>query len=196
MKYNEVNAVVDSVLTKEEIESLYLAIDNSKQRYLMELFNQQISDFELSQNVANKIIKICEDVSGESDLEIAEYQFSAYEKIEDPDGTIRNPMLFPHYDSVFPEPRFTFDYQIGGNTTWPLVVEDKVFELQNNQALTFSGTHQIHWRVKKDFQEGERIEMIFFHLRKKGADKKDSSVNETMELIQEKFRKTYDEEDN
>lgn len=196
MKYDEVNTIAESVLTDQEIENLYTAIENSKQKYLMELFNQQISDFDLPQEVASKIIKLCEEISGESGLEIAEYQFSTYEKIKEESGEIRNPMLFPHYDSVFPEPRFTFDYQIGGNTTWPLVVEGTVFELQNNQALTFSGTHQIHWRVKKDFQDEERIDMIFFHLRKKGADKKDASVNETMDVLQEKFRKIYDEEVN
>jgi hypothetical protein len=194
MKYNEINTIVDSVLTDEEIKTIYSIIEDSRKTYLMELFNQQISDFQIPEEISKKIIKKCEELSGESNLEISEYQFSTYEKIKDEDGKVRNPLLFPHYDSTFPEPRFTFDYQIGGNTTWPLVVEDTVFELKNNQALTFSGTHQIHWRLKKDFKEGERIDMIFFHLRKIGADKKDISVNQIMHEKEGKFRKAYDEE--
>ena len=194
MKYDEVNVIVESVLTDEEIKTLYSIIEDSKTNYLMELFNQQISDFELPDSISKKIIQKCEELSGESDLEISEYQFSAYEKVKDSDGGIRNPLLFPHFDSTFPEPRFTFDYQIGGNTTWPLVVEDTVFELKNNQALTFSGTHQIHWRLKKEFKDGERIDMIFFHLRKKNAAKKDASVNQIMNEKEGKFRKAYDEE--
>jgi hypothetical protein len=196
MKYNETNAIVESVLTDQEIDQIYNMIEQSSKKYVMKTFNQQISDFVLPDSVAYKVIKKCEELSGESDLEIAEYQFSIYEKTKEKDGTDRNPLLFPHYDGTFKEPRFTFDYQIGGNTTWPLVVEDKVFELQNNQALTFSGTHQIHWRVKKDFKAGERIDMIFFHLRKKNAVPKDESVNKTMDIKEQQFRKTYDSQEN
>jgi hypothetical protein len=193
MKYDEINTIVDSVLTDDEISTLYSIIENSEKGYLMELFNQKISDFALPEEISKKIIAKCEELSGESDLEITEYQFSRYEKIVNEDGSVRNPNLFPHYDGTFPEPRFTFDYQIGGNTTWPLVVENTVFELKNNQALTFSGTHQIHWRSKKDFKDGERIDMIFFHLRKKGAKKKDISVLETMNIKQAKFKEIYNQ---
>lgn len=196
MKYDEINTIVDSVLTDDEISTLYSIIENSEKGYLMELFNQKISDFTLPEEISKKIIAKCEELSGESDLEITEYQFSRYEKIVNEDGSVRNPNLFPHYDGTFPEPRFTFDYQIGGNTTWPLVVENTVFELKNNQALTFSGTHQIHWRSKKDFKDGERIDMIFFHLRKKGAKKKDISVLETMNKKQAKFKEIYNQGDN
>ena len=193
MKYDEINTIVDSVLTDDEISTLYSIIENSENGYLMELFNQKISDFALPEEISKKIIAKCEELSGESDLEITEYQFSRYEKIVNEDGSVRNPNLFPHYDGTFPEPRFTFDYQIGGNTTWPLVVENTVFELKNNQALTFSGTHQIHWRSKKNFKDGERIDMIFFHLRKKGAKKKDISVLETMNIKQAKFKEIYNQ---
>lgn len=196
MKYDEINTIVSSVLTEDEIITIYSIIEKSQDRYLMDIFNQQIADFVLPENISKKIIAKCEELSGESDLEITEYQFSRYEKIVDEDGSIKNPNLFPHYDGSFPEPRFTFDYQIGGNTTWPLVVEGVVFELKNNQALTFSGTHQIHWRSKKDFKDGERIDMIFFHLRKKGANKKDISVLETMNKKQAKFKEMYKKGDN
>lgn len=196
MKYDEVNTIVDSVLTEEEIKMIYSLVEKSNEDYLMELFNQKISNFPLPEGISKKIISKCEELSGESGLEISEYQFSKYEKTTDENGKTRYPNLFPHFDDTFPEPRFTFDYQIGGNTTWPLVVEGSVFELRNNQALTFSGTHQIHWRVKKDFKDGERIDMVFFHLRKKGGDKKDPSVNETMHIKEGKFRKIYDQGNN
>ena len=142
MKYDEKNLVIDNVLTESEIEIIYANVEKSHKSYLMERFTQNISDFELPIEIANKIIAYAENISGIPNLEIAEYQFSRYKNTIKDDGSIGKPVLPPHYDETFKEPRFTFDYQIGGNTTWPLVVENKEFELQNNQALTFGGTHQ------------------------------------------------------
>ena len=75
MKYDEINTIVDSVLTDDEISTLYSIIENSENGYLMELFNQKISDFALPEEISKKIIAKCEELSGESDLEITEYQF-------------------------------------------------------------------------------------------------------------------------
>ena len=35
--------------------------------------------------------------------------------------------------------------------------------MKDNEALTFSGTHQVHWRPKREFVEGEFLEAIFMH---------------------------------
>jgi hypothetical protein len=177
MKYDEKNVIVKDVFTQEEIEQLYSAIDDSVRDYVHEKFYQSVSDFKLPDNIRQKIINYCEEISGETDLDIEEYQFSKYKKVIKEDGTVGNPMLFPHYDETFKEPRFTFDYQIKSNTTWPLVVEDKEFELHDNQALTFSGTHQIHWRLKKNFQDGEFIDMLFCHIKKRNSEPKEKDVN-------------------
>jgi hypothetical protein len=170
MKHNEKNIIVEDVLTNEEIRQVYEAVENSYETYLMKLFTQKVSNFSLPENIYQKIVKYSEEISGESDLEISEYQFARYQNAKDEEnGEDLSPNLIPHVDLTFREPRFTFDYQIGGNTSWPLVVEEKDFTLGNNTALTFSGTHQVHWRTHKDFKDDEYIDMVFFHLRKKGA---------------------------
>lgn len=163
MKTNEQNVVIDNVLSRDEIEQIYREISQSYDSYVMERYGQKISNFRMPKSALDKIIKICEDVSGVTGLVLEAYQFSRYEKFTRPDGTISMPRLIPHYDS-FPEPRFTFDYQISSNTSWPLVVEGTELTLADNQALTFSGTHQIHWRTDKVFNDGEFIDMIFCHL--------------------------------
>lgn len=196
MKFDEANTIVENVLTEEEIKKIYSKVENAHNSYLMELFTQNISDFELPTHISNKIISYAENISGVNNLEIAEYQFSRYKNTIKEDGTIGRPILPPHHDDTFKEPRFTFDYQIGGNTTWPIVVETKEFELQNNQALTFSGTHQIHWRTKKTFLENEYIDMIFIHLRKIGAGPKGSDVSDAMNAKEEIFREKYYSTDN
>ena len=152
MKYDEKNLILENVLEDNEISEIYKIVEKPNNTYLMKLFTQTIVDFNLPSQINKKIIDYSESISGESDLEIAEYQFARYKNTFDEDSqTMFRPNLTPHCDLTFKEPRFTFDYQLGGNTTWDLVVEGKEFTLANNSALTFSGTHQVHWRKHKTF---------------------------------------------
>jgi hypothetical protein len=195
MKHNEANVILDNVLSENEIAQIYSIIENPIQKRLPNQFAQVVSDFNLPGMIAQKIISYSEKISGESGLEISEYQFARYQNVNEPNsGEQILPNLIPHWDASFEEPRFTFDYQIGGNTTWPLVVEDKEFVLQNNTALTFSGTHQIHWRVPKSFQENEYLDMVFFHLRKINAKPYDSELPNIMQQKQMQYELQYKEE--
>jgi hypothetical protein len=195
MKHDEKNLIVENVLTEDEISMLYSVIDNPRSKYVMKLFAQTVSDFELPKSVEKKIIDYSEKISGESELEIAEYQFARYKNVVDQEsGESLLPNLTPHWDAAFPQPRFTFDYQIGGNTSWPLVVEDREFTLTNNSALTFSGTHQIHWREKKLFSDNDYIDMIFFHLRKKNSQPYEIDLAEKMEEKAKYYFQRYEQE--
>jgi hypothetical protein len=192
MKYDESNTIVKDVLTTGEIASIYKMLETPSQEYVMKRFNQKISDFQLPPSVAKKVVEHCEKISGESDLVISEYQFARYTNIYEEDGTLGAPFLSPHYDETFKEPRFTFDYQMASNTSWPLVVEEREYALEDNQALTFSGTHQIHWRTKKVFSDEDFIDMIFFHLKKSNAEPKGAEVNSEMNKKAKHFIKVYE----
>jgi hypothetical protein len=195
MKHNEKNVIVENVLTEDELSMLYSVIESPSSKYVMKLFAQTVSDFELPNEVAKKIIDYSEKISGETELEIAEYQFARYRNVIDPEsGEMLLPNLTPHWDAAFAEPRFTFDYQIGGNTNWTLVVEDKDFTLSNNSALTFSGTHQIHWRKKKVFSDSDYIDMVFFHLRKKNSKPYYLELANEMEEKAKHYFQKYEEE--
>ena len=193
MKANEINTIVENVLSEEEISNLYSLVQASSQEMLVKHYGQSVVDFDLPKSVENKIISISESLSGETDLEISEYQFARYVKVIDKDsGQEILPQLWPHWDNTFEEPRFTFDYQIGGNTSWPLVVEEKEFILKNNSALTFSGTHQIHWRKPKSFIENEYLDMVFFHLKKRGAEPYPLSWAEEMNSKMQYYKTIYE----
>lgn len=194
MRFLSTNEIVENVLTDEQIETIYKNVENSHNSYVMELFSQNISDFVLPKDIERKIITKCQTIGGESDLEITEYQFSRYKKTVLDSGETIYPNLTPHADQTFQEPRFTFDYQIGGNTTWPIVVEGKSFTLQNNQALTFSGTNQVHWREPKDFADDEYVDMIFFHLRKRGSGPLPEEIKAEVSEKIAKYKKIYEEE--
>lgn len=167
MKFDEKNIVVQNVLTDSELEDVLSSIKNPYNKYVMSMFVQQISDFRMPLSIEKKIISYVEKITGLSGFEM-EYQFSRYELL-DLNGKTEIPNLKPHFDR-FDEPRFTFDYQIDSNISWPLYVEGEEFILKNNQALTFSGTHQIHWRSSRDFIPGEFLEMIFCHLYLKDSE--------------------------
>lgn len=191
MHFNEKNVVIKNVLTDEEIREIYSILQNPNRQYTNKVFNQDISDFNLPDPIRNKIIRYAEEISGVDNLEISEYQFSRYSNTVEEDGTVSRPSLFPHFDETFAEPRFTFDYQIGGNTEWPIVVEGNNFCLNNNEALTFAGTHQVHWRTKKVFDDSQYIDMIFCHLRKIGAAPKEKDVNDIVMGRVQKYRTEY-----
>lgn len=181
MKFNEKNAIIKNVMSKEEVEEIYWLVEKSYNKYLMKTFTQTVSDFDLPYRIAKKIIAHAEEISGECGLEIESYQFAKYNKVVDEDGSVLMPNLTPHCDLTFPEPRFTFDYQIGGNTSWPLYVEGEKYVLSNNEALTFSGTHQVHWRERKTFSDTDYIDMVFFHLKKRVGTPYSPSVIEEVQ---------------
>ena len=193
MRFLSTNEIVENVLTDEQIATIYKNVENSHNSYVMELFSQNISDFELPKDIERKIITKCQTIGGESDLEITEYQFSRYKNTTLENGEVIRPNLTPHADQTFQEPRFTFDYQIGGNTTWPIIVEGKSFTLQNNQALTFSGTHQVHWREPKIFSDDEYVDMVFFHLRKRGSGPLPQEMKDEVTEKIARYKKEYDE---
>lgn len=193
MRYNENNVIIKDVLSEEDIAQIYKEIDQAYNTSIMERYGQQISDFRMPASALKKIIKISEEVSGVSGLVLEAYQFSRYEKFIKPDGSVSMPKLMPHYDG-FPEPRFTFDYQIKSNTSWPLLVEGNELLLEDNQALTFSGTHQIHWRTKKEFQEEEFIDMIFCHLSLPSSQPSSEDHWNFMKEKETKFTKIVEEE--
>ena len=161
MKFDEKNVIIENLLTESEISDLYISIKKPYKNYVMDLYVQQISDFRMPKSIEDKIISHIEEITGLSGFEM-EYQFSRYELLN-ANGETAMPNLTPHFDG-FEQPRITFDYQLNSNTLWPIYVEGKEFVLKNNEALTFSGTHQIHWRPPKDFSEGEFVEMVFCHL--------------------------------
>jgi hypothetical protein len=193
LRYNESNVIVKDVLSEDEITQIYTEIDQAYSSYIMERYGQKISDFIMPASALEKIVKISEEVSGVSGLVLEAYQFSRYEKFTKPDGSLSMPRLIPHYDG-FPEPRFTFDYQIRSNTSWPLLVEGNELLLEDNQALTFSGTHQIHWRTEKEFQDGEFIDMIFCHLSLPSSQPNSEEHWNFMKAKEIKFTKIVEEE--
>lgn len=179
MKLDEINIVIKDVLDESEIKEIYAMVDQSYNRFIMPHLGQQVSDFRMPDSVMDKILKISREISGYDDLVLEAYQFARYEKFVREDGVTSIPKLAPHHDT-FDQPRFTFDYQLGSNISWPIVVEGNEAVLKDNEAVTFSGTHQVHWRPDRKWEEGEYIDMIFCHLHSPSFTANPDGHNEMM----------------
>jgi hypothetical protein len=71
------------------------------------------------------------------------------------------PTLRPHFDTPS-KAVFILDYQLDGNTKWPISVKLEEFILENNECLVFDNNLAIHWRVPQKFKEGEFLTMLFY----------------------------------
>ena len=153
------NTVYKNVFTNKEIEDLYQAIDiNQKEKTsTTAIYAQKIWFSQLPESVINKINSIAKEIYAEP-VKLQEISFARYSKQY---GEM--PILTPHFDNAFSTPRVTIDIQVKSNIDWALVVDNKSFTLKDNEALTFSGTNQIHWREYKEFKDNDFIEMIFAH---------------------------------
>ena len=131
-------------------------------------------------SIKDKISKIVRENYGD-DLMPDGFAFTRYSK------EYGVPRLAPHYDTGYA--KFTIDYQLQSNTTWKLLVEDKEYALNDNDALVFMPSYEVHWREPKILQDGEYVDMIFFHFH----DGKEDDYGMTKEIKKQK-ESTYQEQ--
>ena len=102
------------------------------------------------------------------------------------------PRLAPHYDTG--HTKFTLDYQLESNVVWKLFVEDKEYVLEDNDALVFQPSYEVHWREPKILQDGEYVDMIFFHFHDNKPSENEISAEEKKKIessFQEKYQKHF-----
>jgi hypothetical protein len=194
MNYFETpNTVVENVFTQNEINQVYQAVGNNSGGEFIQPHAQANTFIKLPDAIVEKIEKYARDISGNDNLVLTEYCHSRYQNVTSNCGKFHfKPSLFPHYDETFKEPRFTFDIQLNANIEWPLVVApDTKFVLKNNQALTFSGTNQIHWREPVYFEDDQYVEMLFCHLTDPSEPQKSDMDNELVKAQSIKYKRQF-----
>jgi hypothetical protein len=172
------NKIYKNILSEQDIKDIYVEIEKAQENQTMTLqhYRQKAYFVELPKHVVDKISLFVQNIYPEK-IKLTEISFATYRKVDGPD-----PILSPHFDSTFEEPRFTFDLQLKSNISWPIVVEGKAYVLNDNEALVFSGTSQIHWRTPRDFKDDDFIDMVFCHFSLVDNNKK-ISLEETRDNI-------------
>jgi hypothetical protein len=80
------------------------------------------------------------------------------------------PNLPPHFDGDTND--LIINIQLKSNTVWEMGLNTEVHTLNDNSALVFNANKEVHWRVHKEFQDGEYVRMMFvrFHNEEKRSD--------------------------
>lgn len=192
MKIDEKNIIVEDVFTQDEINSIYKSVQNNSGGAFIKVFSQANTYIELEQHIIDKVTKKAQEISGNNNLLLTEYCHARYANVTSNCGKYHyKPALFPHHDETFKEPRFTFDYQLDGNIVWDIIVEHKPLSLTNNQAATFSGTHQIHWRDPKEFSDDQYVEMLFCHFTDPTLPPKEDDVKKFVDAKAKLYKDWY-----
>jgi hypothetical protein len=71
-----------------------------------------------------------------------------------------NPQLKPHYDRGLEYASLTLSIQLKTTLDWPVCVGKDCFNIKENQAIMFSGSHQLHWRPDIEFKEDDYHDII------------------------------------
>lgn len=113
----------------------------------------QIPTHELSKDIIDHLHKIAHKYN--KDLKLQSSTFARYS------AKYGKPKLPPHMDKH--DNNFTMFYQVSANIQWPLFVQQEFEVLNNNDAFLLNTKNTIHWRLPQVFQDGDYVDMIFFH---------------------------------
>lgn len=152
--------VVSDVLLPEHIAEVYETISQlpEDKTRVQPWAGHKVWDTRFSKEIEDRITAVAQEALGEVVVLNYDYSFARYSKKFGYECK-----LFPHYDTRESQ-RITFDIQLRATEPWALVVENKRFVLEDNQALVFAGTQQIHWRENIQISDDAEIDMIFCHL--------------------------------
>jgi hypothetical protein len=73
------------------------------------------------------------------------------------------PNLPPHLD--VDETDVIIVIQLESNTDWDIGLNCQVYKMKDNSALIFNPNKEVHWRVHKEFNDGEYVRMLFVRFR-------------------------------
>lgn len=70
------------------------------------------------------------------------------------------PLLMPHYDRALTKAMFSLAIVLDSTFDWDIYVEGEKFIPRKNDAVLFSGSHQVHWRPDVEFKEDDYYDIM------------------------------------
>jgi hypothetical protein len=150
-------SVVNNIFLQEEIDSIYERIKTKEPVLDTELgrvvfYNAlEVLDYDAISRLSNIVKNITDLPLTIFDAAYVEYN-SLYGK----------PNLPPHFDGDSSDLIITI--QVESNVDWALGLNLETYHLKDNSALIFNQNKEIHWRVHKEFNDGDYVRMFFVRL--------------------------------
>jgi hypothetical protein len=160
---NFVPIVINSIFSNKEIKNILDSIESFPlDKIRVQKWGGQgiLDDIKITNEIKDKIESIATKHIGEEmileNFSIARYSPEYGYEVK----------LFPHYDTR-PIEMFVLDIQLKTNEDWGIIVEGEQYNINDNDALLFSGTQQMHWRERKTLSKESEIYMLFCWLKHK-----------------------------
>lgn len=99
-------------------------------------------------------------------------------------------MLMPHFDVGLEYATVSISIVLESTLDWDIAVEGKTFKVSKNQGVTFSGSHQWHWRPNIEFSDNDYYDILVCQYKEKGnlnpitEEHKDIMRKRTVELVE------------
>jgi hypothetical protein len=151
--------IIENILSSEEVSYLKNVRDKyfhgaKKSSMIYGRLVAPITNIDdLPESVKNKVTSIASEKTNKN-MKIYGVAFGRYSK------DFGSPKLPQHVDEV--PSQFTLDYQLDGNVDWPVNIEGVNYHSNNNSCLIFQGDSVLHWRPKRDFVDGEFLDLMWF----------------------------------
>lgn len=147
--------IVEDILSQEEIEYVYQILKDKEPSVNRELgrvlFAGGATDF-FKNKTFDKLNRIVRGIS-EDCLLISSVTYTEYNSL------YGKPNLPPHLDADIND--LIINIQLESNTVWDLGLNLETYSLKDNSALIFNPNKEIHWRVHKEFADGDYVRMLF-----------------------------------
>jgi hypothetical protein len=147
-------SVVNDIFSQEEIDRIHKVVSIEKPKLNDELGRLLVDNVRsaLSDQTCRKLLDIVKSIT-DLPLSLGSAIYAEYNLL------YGKPNLPPHLDADTND--LILNIQLEANTDWLLGLNLETYLLKDNSALVFNGNKEIHWRVHKDFKDGEYVKMLF-----------------------------------
>jgi hypothetical protein len=158
------NNIVYNVFTEEEIKDIEAACSLKKDDTEIQTFlgrtRLDYSSEDRDKLPASILSKANDLIKEFSDKDKRRYSFMYFTLVEY-NNEFGMPQLGPHKDTC----AFTGTIlcQLDSNVSWDIYVEGIPYTLVDNSALLINARDQDHWRMHKEFNDGDYLKMVFLH---------------------------------
>ena len=160
----QLRKIVEESKSQRELASIPLP-GNQEEFYSLDRFDpkivshmsRMIIEFECPEEIEKEMDAYCLPLSKEP-VKLCHYNYLDYNPKYGNEKYY--PSLPPHIDGE--NTIVTFNYCLDTNIDWDIYIDNKRYELKAGDAIIFSAINQVHWRPKREWQEGEFCEIVSF----------------------------------